>query len=65
MGRFTGAVVRRDGGGVPGCGRAALRLVGNAVVVLTLGLAALVALFNRERGDVADRVSGTRVVRIR
>ena len=59
------AVVRRDGGGVPGYGRAALRSVGNAMVVLTLGLAALVALFNRERRDVADLVSGTRVVRVR
>jgi uncharacterized RDD family membrane protein YckC len=59
------AVVRREGGGAPGYGRAALRSVGNAVVVLTLGLAALVMLFNRERRDVADLVSGTRVVRVR
>jgi uncharacterized RDD family membrane protein YckC len=57
------AVVRRDGG-VPGYGRAALRSVGNALVVVTLGLAALVALFNRERRDMADLVSGTRVVRV-
>jgi uncharacterized RDD family membrane protein YckC len=59
------AVVCRDGGGAPGYGRALLRSVGNAVVVLTLGLAALVALFNRERRDMADLVSGTRVVRVR
>jgi len=57
------AVVRRDGR-VPGYGRAALRSVGNALVVVTLGLAALVALFNRERRDVADLMSGTRVVRL-
>ena len=58
------AVVRRDGA-VPGYGRAMLRSVGNAVVVLTLGLAALVMLFSRERRDVADLMSGTRVVRVR
>jgi uncharacterized RDD family membrane protein YckC len=57
------AVVRRDGG-VPGYGRAALRSVGNALVLVTLGLAALMALFNRERRDMADLVSGTRVVRL-
>jgi uncharacterized RDD family membrane protein YckC len=57
------AVVRRDGR-VPGYGRAALRSVGNALVVVTLGLAALVALFNRERRDMADLMSGTRVVRL-
>lgn len=57
------AVVRR-GGGAPGYGRAALRSVGNALVLVTLGLAALVALFNRERRDMADLMSGTRVVRL-
>lgn len=57
------AVVRR-GGGAPGYGCAALRSVGNALVVVTLGLAALVALFNRERRDMADLMSGTRVVRL-
>jgi uncharacterized RDD family membrane protein YckC len=57
------AVVRRDGG-VPGYGRAALRSVGNALVLVTLGLAALMALFNRERRDMADLVSGTRVGRL-
>ena len=57
------AVVRRDGG-VPGYGRAVLRSVGNALVIVTLGLAALVALFNRERRDMADLMSGTRVVRL-
>jgi uncharacterized RDD family membrane protein YckC len=58
------AVVRRDGA-APGYGRALLRSVGNALVVLTLGLAGLVFLFNRERRDLADLISGTRVVRIR
>jgi len=58
------AVVRRDDGGVPGYGRAALRSVGNALVVVTLGLAALLALLNREQRDMADLVSGTRVVRL-
>ena len=57
-------VVRRDGA-APGYGRALLRSLGNLIVVLTLGLAALVALFNRERRDLADLVSGTRVVRLR
>lgn len=59
------AVVRRDGGGVPGYGRAALRSVGNAIVVLTLGLAALLTLFFGGGRDMADLVSGTRVVRVR
>lgn len=58
------AVVRRDGA-APGYGRALLRSLGNALVVLTLGLAGLVFLFNRERRDLADLISGTRVVRIR
>jgi uncharacterized RDD family membrane protein YckC len=58
------AVVRRDGA-APGYGRALLRSVGNALVVLTLGLAGFVFLFNRERRDLADLISGTRVVRIR
>jgi uncharacterized RDD family membrane protein YckC len=60
---FGIAVVCRDGS-APGYGRAMLRSVGNALVVLTLGLAAFVALFNRERRDVADLISGTRVVRL-
>jgi uncharacterized RDD family membrane protein YckC len=58
------AVVRMDGE-TPGYGRALLRSVGNTIVVLTLGLAALVALFTREGRDVADLLSGTRVVRVR
>ena len=37
----------------------------NLVTVLTLGLAALIALFNREGRDLADLLSGTRVVRLR
>ena len=56
------AVVRRDGA-PPGYARALLRSLGNLVTVLTLGLAALVALFNREGRDLADFLSGTRVVR--
>lgn len=60
---FGIAVVRRDGR-TPGYGRAVLRSVGNTLVVLTLGLAALVMLFDRERRDMADLVSGTRVVRL-
>jgi uncharacterized RDD family membrane protein YckC len=58
------AVVRMDGA-TPGYGRALLRSVGNTIVVLTLGLAALVALFTREGRDMADLLSGTRVVRVR
>ena len=65
LGRMAlGIAVVRRGGGAPGYGRAALRSVGNALVVVTLGLAALMALFNRERRDMADLVSGTRVVRL-
>jgi uncharacterized RDD family membrane protein YckC len=65
LGRMVlGIAVVRRGGGAPGYGRAALRSVGNALVVVTLGLAALVALFNRERRDMADLMSGTRVVRL-
>jgi Mce-associated membrane protein len=56
------AVVRRDGT-PPGYGRALLRSLGNLVTALTLGLAALVALFNREGRDLADLLSGTRVIR--
>jgi uncharacterized RDD family membrane protein YckC len=59
------AVVRRDDGAAPGYGRALLRSLGNALVVLSLGLAAFVVLFNRERRDLADLLSGTRVVRVR
>jgi uncharacterized RDD family membrane protein YckC len=58
------AVVRADGR-APGYGRALLRALGNFVTLLTLGLAALVALFNREGRDLADLVSGTRVIRLR
>lgn len=58
------AVVRADGR-VPGYGRALLRSLGNLVTALTLGLAALVALFNREGRDLADLLSGTHVVRLR
>lgn len=58
------AVVRMDGG-VPGYGRALLRSVGNTLVLLTLGLAALFALFFGRGRDMADLVSGTRVVRLR
>jgi uncharacterized RDD family membrane protein YckC len=59
------AVVRRDDGAAPGYGRALLRSLGNTLVVLSLGLAAFVVLFNRERRDLADLISGTRVVRVR
>ena len=58
------AVVRTDGR-APGLGRAALRFVGTFLTVLTLGLASLIALFNREGRDLADLLSGTRVVRLR
>jgi uncharacterized RDD family membrane protein YckC len=58
------AVVRADGA-VPGYGRALLRSVGNTIVLLTLGLAAIVALFVGSGRDMADLVSGTRVVRVR
>ena len=57
------AVVRRDGA-PPGYHRALLRSLGNLVTALTLGLAALIALFNREGRDLADLLSGTRVIRL-
>ena len=57
------AVVRADGA-APGYGRALLRSVGNTVVVLTLGIAALIALVVGRGRDMADLVSGTRVVRV-
>jgi uncharacterized RDD family membrane protein YckC len=53
------AVVRADGG-PPGYRRALLRSLGNLLTALTLGLAGLVALFNREGRDLADLFSGTR-----
>lgn len=58
------AVVRADGR-APGYGRALLRSLGNLVTALTLGLAALIALFNREGRNLADLLSGTRVIRLR
>lgn len=66
VGRMAlGIAVVRMNGAVPGYGRALLRSVGNTFVLLTLGLAALLALvFGRGR-DMADLVSGTRVVRVR
>jgi uncharacterized RDD family membrane protein YckC len=57
------AVVCADGA-APGYGRALLRSVGNTVVVLTLGIAALIALLVGRGRDMADLVSGTRVVRV-
>jgi uncharacterized RDD family membrane protein YckC len=58
------AVVRNDGARV-GFGRAALRCLGGGLLTgLTLGLGALVALFNRERRGIADLVAGTRLVRV-
>lgn len=57
------AVVRADGR-PPGYGRALLRSLGNAATALTLGLAALIALFNREGRNLADLLSGTRVCRL-
>jgi uncharacterized RDD family membrane protein YckC len=66
VGRMAlGITVVRSDGRAPGYGRAALRSLGNLVTALTLGLAALIALFNREGRDLADLLSGTRVVRLR
>ncbi len=57
------AVVRRDGGRT-GYARALVRCLAGALSVLTLGLSSLVVLFTRERRGLADRLAGTRVVRI-
>jgi uncharacterized RDD family membrane protein YckC len=57
------AVVRRDGGRA-GYGRAAIRCLGGALAVLTLGISSLGVLFTRERRGLADWLAGTRVVRV-
>jgi len=57
------AVVRRDGSRA-GYGRAAIRCLAGALSVLTLGVASLGVLFTRERRGLADRLAGTRVVRM-
>lgn len=57
------AVVGRDGRAA-GYGRAALRSVGGALSALTLGLLALPLLLARERRGLADRLAGTRVIRV-
>ena len=56
------AVVRRDGGRA-GYGRAALRCLGDAIAILTLGVSLLGAVFTREHRGLTDWLAGTRVIR--
>ncbi|HUG36733.1 MAG TPA: RDD family protein [Candidatus Limnocylindrales bacterium] len=51
-------------GQVPGYGRAARRWSGGMLSMLTLGLVSLPFMFGRDRRGLADRVAGTRVVRL-
>jgi uncharacterized RDD family membrane protein YckC len=57
------AVVRRDGA-VPGYGRAALRCLGGVLVLLTLGIAGLVARVASRGRSLGDCLGGTRVIRV-
>lgn len=57
------AVVRRDGAPA-GYARALLRSLGGMASVLTLGLANLGVLLNRDRRGAGDWMAGTRVVRV-
>jgi uncharacterized RDD family membrane protein YckC len=57
------AVVRRDGAPA-GYPRALLRSLGGMASLLTLGLANLGALVNRDRRGAGDSLAGTRVVRV-
>jgi uncharacterized RDD family membrane protein YckC len=57
------AVVRRDGRRA-GYGRALVRCLAGAVSALTLGLLSISVLFTRQRLGLADRLAGTRVVRV-
>ena len=51
-------------GHVPGYGRAARRWGGGMLSMVTLGLVSLPFMFARDRRGLADRVAGTRVVRL-
>jgi uncharacterized RDD family membrane protein YckC len=51
-------------GQVPGYGRAARRWGGGMLSMLTLGLLSLPFMLARDRRGLADRVAGTRVVRL-
>ncbi len=57
------AVVRRDGAPA-GYLRALLRSLGGLASVLTLGLANLGVLVNRDRRGAGDWLAGTRLVRV-
>src|SRR5205814_495842 len=58
------AVVRRDGGRA-GYRRAMVRCLGGALSLFTLGLTSLAVFVGRDRRGLADRLAGTRVVRVR
>jgi uncharacterized RDD family membrane protein YckC len=57
------AVVKRDGARA-GYSRALLRSLGGMASVLTLGLANLGVLVNRDRRGAGDWLAGTRIVRV-
>lgn len=59
----TGIKVVGDDGGPVDVSGAALRTAGNALQMVTLGLAWLPALFAADGRSIADRIAGTRVVR--
>jgi uncharacterized RDD family membrane protein YckC len=55
-------VVKHDGGGLPGYGRAALRCLGGFLSLASLGIGYLGIVFTQERRGLADWLAGTRVV---
>ena len=55
-------VVKRDDGGLPGYGRAALRCLGGLLSLATVGIGYLGVVFTEERRGLADWLAGTRVV---
>lgn len=55
-------VVKRDDGGLPGYGRAALRCLGGILSLASLGIGYLGVVFTEERRGLADWLAGTRVI---
>jgi uncharacterized RDD family membrane protein YckC len=55
-------VIRRDDGGIPGYGRAALRCLGGFLSLASFGLGYVGIVFTEERRGLADLLAGTRVI---
>ena len=55
-------VIRRDDGGIPGYGRAALRCLGGFLSLASFGLGYMGIVFTEERRGLADLLAGTRVI---